>query len=321
MRLFLLFIVLVTASCSPVTSIKVHTAWPSDNFHTKGLQKFSDLIRDRTNGKLLLEIFSDGKLGFKDEFILDHLQNGNLVLADVLMGNLSTKSEIFGLSSIPRMAGSYSHAYSLYLANKKYYQEELKKYGSKLLYVVPWPPSGIFTKSLIDSGSVVQKLKMRTYDENSAQFIRSIGALGVQIPFNELDTALRAGMIDSVLTSTVTGIESEIWKLMKYFYEINYAFPLDMVIIQEKAFNSLSQDHQEVLLQTSSLMEEELWKMSQKSHEEGLNRLKAEGINIQTDLPKFFGDLLDSSSKRIRDAWILRAKNTSFSLDIYRESD
>jgi TRAP-type C4-dicarboxylate transport system substrate-binding protein len=320
-RIIFTALLFLLASCQDPVQYDVHVAWPEDNFHTQGVKSFAKKLEDKTNGKVQWNVHAGGKLGIQDNSVLDVVASGRVPVAEVLMGNVVQSAPIFGLSSIPRMAGSYNHAWSLYLANKTYYQARLRERGIILLYVSPWPPSGLFTKKAIAEPGDFSTLRTRTYDSNSASFVKNFGAKGVAIPFGNLIESLQSGVIDSVLTSAVTGADIDIWKYTNVFTEINYAYPLNMVIMNAEAFEKLTPAVQEDILEIAREVEQQQWKSSRTSHHQALKKLKSHGMKVISGLQPSVRKALNEAARKIRDRWIISLKKGTYSLDIYGESD
>jgi len=47
------------------TKWDMHIAWPSGNFHTKGVVMFADMVAKKTGGDLEIVVHPGGALGFK----------------------------------------------------------------------------------------------------------------------------------------------------------------------------------------------------------------------------------------------------------------
>ncbi len=285
----------------------MHVAWPPANFHTKGVVRFADLVKAKSGGKLEIVVHPGGALGFKGAEILRVVRDGTLPIAEVLMGNVQGDEPIFGLTSLPLLAGSYDDAWRLYQIAKPYYEKALERNNAKLLYAVPWPPSGLYAKKLLKSTADFKGLKVRTYDANSAEFVRLLGAEGIAIPFSELYTALSTGLVNAVLTSTVTGVDAKLWEVTNYFHRINYAYPLNMVIVNKAMFERLPKDVQEAVLAAAKQVEEEQWKNSKKADLASELALKNHGMTVVKNISPELQEAMKSAAKKLWDKWLALA--------------
>jgi len=289
------------------TKWDLHIAWPAGNFHTKGVVKFADLVAQKTGGDLEIVVHPGGALGFKGQEVLGAVRSGTLPIAELLMGNARGDDPIFGLTSVPLLVKNYDEAWKLYQIAKPYYEEALAKHNAKLLYAVPWPPSGIYTKKLLASPADFKGLKIRTYDANSAEFVTQLGGQGIAIPFSELYTALSTGLVNGVLTSTQTGVDAKLWEVTNYFHRINYAFPLNMVIVNKQAFERLPADQQQAILDAAAEVEAFQWKASQKADLVSEIDLKNHGMNVITDISPELQAAMDKAAQNILEQWMKEA--------------
>ena len=235
-----LFLFTCLTGASAQTRWNMHVAWPESNFHTQGVMEFANLVGEKSNGQLQIVVNSGGSLGFEGQEMLRVVGNGTLPIAEVLMGNVQGTEPIFGLTSLPLLVEDYEGARALYETAKPAYEAALERNNQRLLYAAPWPPSGMFTKSEVTTPGGFGGLKVRTYDSNSAEFVEGLNAQGVAIPFSELFTALSTGLVNSVLTSTPTGVDASLWEVTDYFERINYAFPLNMVTVNADMFSRVT---------------------------------------------------------------------------------
>ena len=176
-----------------------------------------------------------------------------------------------------------------------------------LLYAVPWPPSGIYTKKLLKSTDDFKGLKIRTYDANSAEFVTLLGGQGIAIPFSELYTALSTGLVNGVLTSTQTGVDAKLWEVTNYFHRINYAFPLNMVIVNKQAFEKLPADQQQAILDAAAEVEAYQWKESKKADLASEIALKTHGMEVVTDITPELQAAMEDAAQKILDKWLQEA--------------
>lgn len=289
------------------TKWDMHVAWPPGNFHTKGVVMFANLVSQKTNGDLEIVVHPGGALGFKGQEVLGAVRSGTLPIAELLMGNARGDDPIFGLTSVPLLVKNYDEAWKLYQIAKPYYEKALARNNAMLLYAVPWPPSGIYTKRMLKSTADFKGLKIRTYDANSAEFVTLLGGQGIAIPFSELYTALSTGLVNGVLTSTQTGVDAKLWEVTNYFHRINYAFPLNMVFVNKQAFDRLPAEEQQAILDAAAEVEAFQWKASQKADLVSEIALKNHGMTIVKDISPELQSAMEAAAKKILDKWAAEA--------------
>lgn len=91
-------------------------------------------------------------------------------------------------------------------------------------------------------------------------------------------------MIDSVLTSAVSGRDAKLWEVLKYFKRIEYAYPLNMVVINLDYWNGLTADQQAAMEKAAAEMQEIQWEKSRADNDQALKVISENGIVIgETD--------------------------------------
>ncbi len=77
---------------------------------------------------------------------------------------------------------------------------------------VPWPSPGVYTKEPVVSADDMNGLRIRSFNATSFTFLEKMGAAPVELPFEELATAVAAGTVDGAATSTSTGANSKLYQ-------------------------------------------------------------------------------------------------------------
>ena len=87
----------------------------------------------------------------------------------MFMGLLGNDNPIFKADNIPFLASDFSSAKYLWDASRPSIEKALEENGLKLLYAVPWPPQGFYTKKPISSAADLEGLKMRAYSPTTSR--------------------------------------------------------------------------------------------------------------------------------------------------------
>jgi len=306
---FTMLLVLSFAFSAQAADLKMdcNAIYGSTNFHSQGAQLFADKVAEYTSGSVQISVHPGGSLGFKGPELLKTVKDGTLPMSDILMGVVSGSDQVFGVSSMPLLADDYAQAKKLYEATKPYYEKACKKWNQKLLYAAPWPPSGLFTKKPLKTVADFKGLKTRTYDKNGAELLKAAGASPMSLPWGELYSALQTGLVDSVLTSAVSGKDGKFWENLKYFTKINYAFPLNMLVINKDYWDALTPTQQETMLKAAAEVEVYQWEQSNKSNDESLKILAEKGMII-SEPSKEISEMLSKEAHIMLEKTMKKAK-------------
>ena len=219
------------------------TAYPATNFHTENIMQFAADVDKATGGKLKITVHANASL-FKAPEIKRAVQGGQAQIGEILLVNFENEDPLFGLDGIPFLATCYAESLKLYKASRKALDENFAKQGMKVLYTVPWPPQGIYTKRTLTSAADMKGLKWRAYNPATSKIAELVGAQPVTVQAAELSQALATGVVDSYMSSGATGYDTKTYEHVKNFYDTQAWLPKNAVIVNQKAFDALDKPTQ-----------------------------------------------------------------------------
>src|SRR5262247_3287132 len=155
------------------------TPYSEGEFHTRNIKQFVEDAKKNTNGALDITVHANGSL-IKHPDILRAVSTGQVNIAEFLLGQFSNEDPVFATDNIPFVAPGYDNAMKFYQAQKPVLSKKLQGRGMHLLYSVPWPGQGIYTKDPVKSVSDFKGLKMRTYSPLTSRLAELLGAAPVQ---------------------------------------------------------------------------------------------------------------------------------------------
>jgi TRAP-type C4-dicarboxylate transport system substrate-binding protein len=179
----------------------------------------------------------------------------------------------------------------LYKASRKALDDKLAKQGMKLLFTVPWPPQGIYTKRTLNSVADMKGLKWRAYSPATSKIAELVGAQPVTVQAAEVSQALATGVIDSYMSSGATGYDSKTYESIKNWYDTQAWLPKNAIIVNAKAFDALDKPTQAALLKAAAEAETRGWKLSEEKNGWYLDQLKAKGMTIIKPSDQLTADL------------------------------
>ncbi|WP_417669957.1 TRAP transporter substrate-binding protein [Roseibium sp.] len=264
---------------SAETKWDMPTPYGDSNFHTQNIAKFAEDVSDKTGGSLNIQIHSAGSL-FKHPEIKNAVRKGLAPIGELLISRLSNEDPVFGVDSVPFMANSYDLAWKLYQASKPVLEEKLSKQGLQLLYTVPWPPQGIYAKKDINTIDDLKGLKFRAYNASTERMAQLAGAVPTQVEVPDLPTAFSTGRVEAMITSPSTGANSKAWDYLDHYYDTQAWLPKNMVIVNKRAFDGLSDAEKAAVLEAAAAAETRGWEASKAETAEKTQVLKDNGIAV-----------------------------------------
>jgi len=292
-------------SAQAQTKWDMPTPYPDGNFHTKNARQFAEDVAKATAGKLQIQVHANASL-IKHPEIKRAVQTGQVPIGEVLISVLANESPLFAFDSIPFLANSYAKERTLWRAAQPYVEKRLDGQGVKLLYSVPWPPQGIYTKKEIHALSDLKGTKFRTYSPTTSRFAELIGAVPTTVQVPDVPQAFRTGLVDAMLTSGATGVDSQAWDYLQYYYDTQAFLPQNMVIVGKAALGKLDAGEQKAVLGAAKEAEARGWKTSETENEGYVRTMASHGIKIMKPSARLSSEF-DAIGKKIADEWAAKA--------------
>ncbi len=287
---------LTAAALATAVSAQAQTKWdlpaayPTANFHSVNLQQFADDVDKASGGKLKITVHAGASL-FKAPEIKRAVQGGQAQIGEILLVNFQNEWQLYGADGLPFLADSYATANKLWQAQKPLLDKKLGEQGMTVLYAVPWPPQGIYTKKPISSAADLKGVKWRAYSPATSRIAELVGAQPVTVQAAEFAQALATGVVESTMTSGATGVDSKLYEHLKYYYDTQAWLPKNAVIVNKAAFNALDKATQDAVLKAAADAEVRGWNASQRVNTETLEKLKANGMQVSPPPPQLKTDL------------------------------
>jgi TRAP-type C4-dicarboxylate transport system substrate-binding protein len=288
------------------TKWDLHLNYPAGNFHSKGAQQFADRVNAATEGELTIVLHPGASLGFKGPELLRALAEGQLASAEIPTGMVEGDAPILALTAQPFISTNAFEQRLLYQLSKETYKKVLKKFNQMTLYTSVWPFSGIYTQRPVTSADDLKGLKMRVYDGTGLNFGKATGIAARKMPFSEVYPAMKAGLLDSMYTSSVSGVDAKAWEVLKYFTPINIVGPVNMINVNLDAWNKLPKNLQETVLEIAAQMEDEMWNLAGDMDRKSRAKLKEKGMTL-SPVSKSFRAELNAIGDKLRGEWAKKA--------------
>lgn len=288
------------------TKWDLHLNYPAGNFHSQGAKIFADRVSKATNGELKIVLHPGASLGFKGPELLRAVAEGALSLAEIPTGMVEGDAPVLALTAQPFISSNAFEQRLLYQLAKPAYAKKLTKFNQKTLYTSVWPFSGIYTQRPVQSEADLKGLKMRVYDGTGLAFGKATGIAARKMPFSEVYPAMKAGLLDSMYTSSVSGVDAKAWEVLKYFTPINIVGPVNMINVNIEAWNKLDKKTQDIVLEVAATMEDEMWNLAGDMDRKSRAALKENGMIIDP-VSKEFRAQLNAVGEKLRGEWAKKA--------------
>lgn len=300
----LVALALIGAVSTPVSaaSWQMSAHDPAGNYHTKNAVKFAEQVEELSGGELSIDVTPNSVLLSRTE-LKRGVQRGIVPIGEVLISALGNEDPAYEADSIPMLATTFEQARRLWEASVDIYKEKLEADGLKLIYSEPWPPQGLYSNDPIDKPEDIEGMKLRAYNSTTARFAELLGAVPSTIASPEIPQAFATGMVSGMITSPTTGMNSQSWDYVKYYYNAKVFIPKNMVIANLDAFNGLSKETQDALMEAGAKAQERGWKMAAEAADEATATLADNGMTVSKPT-QALSDKLHAAGEKMIEEWV-----------------
>ena len=293
------------AQVSAPINWKLPSAYPVDNFHSENLGAFAKDLAEATGGKLTIKVYPNASL-FPATAIKSAVRIGQAQVGEILISLHDSEDPIFGIDVVPFLASSYDEARKLWAASKPAIERKLAAQGLMVLFAVPWPPQGIYSKKEISDVADMKGLSWRVYNDGTQRIAEIVDAYPVTIQAADLKQALATGLINAFMSSGATGYDVQAWESMGYFYDTQAWLPKNVTFMNRAAFDQVDKPTQKTMLKVAAAAEARGWWRSQDKTEWYMEQLVANGMKV---LPpsRALKSGLQQIGERLTGEWLMKA--------------
>jgi TRAP-type C4-dicarboxylate transport system substrate-binding protein len=275
----------VTSQASSPVIWRMVTEYPESNVSGTGLATFGRLVAERTHGVVTTATAFDNELKISSGDMLRAAQEKRIAGGDPFAGPLEASAAIFGLPSLPFVVQSIDAAKAVNAKARPLYERALEQYGLKLLYITIWPSTGLWSDRPLQSADDLRALAVRTYDTNSAEVMRAVGATAEFLPFNDAIARLKDHRLNAILTSGDGGAGRKLWDYLRYFTPINYAVPISLAFVRLDTLGALPKDVQDQVMTAAADTEQSQFELLAHRTVENYARMRSNGVSIAETVP------------------------------------
>ena len=240
------------------------TPYPDGNFHTRNLRQMLEEVGQAGGGALAVQMHTNASLLPMPQ-IKRGVQTGQVQMGEVLISAYGNEDPFFEVDSIPQLVTSTAQARLLREKARPFVEARFNRQGLVLLYEVPWPPSGLYTNAAVPTVEALRGTRMRTFNVMTNRFATLVGATPTLVQAAEIPQAFAAGIVNVMVTSAQTGVDSQAWDFVKVFTPIGFTRTMNTIFVQRRALEALPAALQEALRAAAARAETRGWQMSDEA--------------------------------------------------------
>lgn len=277
---------IAAASAAPglgadVTIRAAHVFASSFSSHT-AIADFAERVKAKTNGAVEVAVFPEGQLGNEREL----LEGATLGSHDISLTGaagwaiINPRLGTFELPFLYRDMEHQRHVFTGELAGvvDALFAEKGLKYLGYFAYGVR---STLTTTHPVETLESFRGLKIRVPEVPI--FVKTFAALGANptpINFGEVYTALQSGVVEGVEGSPESLLAQKFSEVARYLTMTMHQSPPILVAMNKAAFDRLSPEHQQAVLEAAREASDALYDRVLKANEDAVVTMAAAGVTV-----------------------------------------
>ena len=275
------YVTAVTAQT--VVELRAGGSNPKTDQASLSLDRFAELVAEKTNGEVVVRVFYQS-LGIEHDLVLG-AQAGTVDIGMITNGNASRFTDAYLVLDLPFLFKRYDDLIDF--MNAPLGQEAIgvfeKDTGLKHLYMIGFGSGRDIqtTKKKLRVPADIEGLKIRTISTpvELATF-RAWGANPTPVAWGQTYTALQQGVVEGMQSNIAPVWAAKFYEVVKYDIRLNYTASFEQVFMSGAKFASLSQEHQNAMLEAAGEAEDWIRNYANSKLDEYLNDLEKFGMEI-----------------------------------------
>lgn len=251
-----------------------------------GMEKFAELVDQKSGGKLKVNVFPGGALG-SDQANVSSLQGGTLEMASMNSGIFASLVKDFSIYDFPFLFANAKEADAV--VDGPFGKSMHAKLEEKGLVGLGYYELGFRditnSKRPITKVEDIAGLKLRVIPNPiNVDWVSALGANPTPLPFPEVYAALEQKAIDGQENPVATIIGAKLFEVQKHLALTHHQYNPQSIVVSKKFWDGLAPAEKKVLEDAAAESIKYQREQSRAALATGLEKLKKDGMQV-TELP------------------------------------
>lgn len=270
---------------------------PGDYPTTLGDVKFAELVEEKTEGRVKVEVYHSKQLG-EEVDVIEQVQFGAIDFTRVSLGPLAEFSPQLNVLSLPYIYASPDHMWTV--LNGEIGDDMLASIYDSGFIGLGWYDGG--ARSFYNSVRPVEKLadlaglQFRVMqNEMFIDMVDALGAVATPMPYGEVYSAIQTGVIDGAENNWPSYDTSSHFEVAKYYTVDEHLRVPEILIASKMVEDKVSAEDLAAIKEAafeSQAYQRELWAAKEKESEEKVVAAGNEIIYLTPELKAEFSDAM-----------------------------
>ncbi|WP_029098898.1 TRAP transporter substrate-binding protein [Brevibacillus thermoruber] len=254
---------------------------PPDYPTVIGDKKFAELVNERTNGRIKIEVFPSGQLG-EEKAVLEQIQLGAIDFTRTNANPLAEFNKEFSVLGLPYIFESDEHLWRfLESETGERMLNNLEKSRMKGLAYYSSGARSFYSRNPLTSIDDLKGMKIRVQQSKlNIDLVSALGASATPMPYSEVFSGLQTGVIDGAENNFPSYYSSNHYQAAKHILLDKHQRTPEVLLVSKATWDKLSPEDQQIIKQAaldSVKTQRESWEKWEKESEQ---KVKEAGVTI-----------------------------------------
>ena len=214
-------------------------------------------MAEKTGGKLKIVNQFGGAAGLKSADLIDAIGSGAVPLGNFPLEVGSGHNQMYLVTNLPLIGQTLDEAAIMQEIARPYLEKTLARDNLELLYMIIWPPVGIWAGEPLEDAESLKGVPIRVNHPIATAIFRNAGAAPVQLSWGDVVPQLQVGAIKAVHTSVSGGTLGLPLDKVPYYIDVGTHVGQSAAVVNKDVLDGLPADIKAAVLEAAA--ETEAW--------------------------------------------------------------
>lgn len=266
--LFVLVVVLLLAAGAAfgqrTITLRLGETHPADYPTTKGDYEFARLVKERSGGRINVEIYHSKQLG-EEKAVIEQVQLGAIDFTRVSVSPMAAFVRDLDALQLPYLYRDADHMWKVLTGPIG--AELFKKLEPANFVGLCWYDGGsrnFYTKRPVKTVADLKGMKIRVQQSPlMVGMVEALGAVATPLDFGQVYSALQTGVVDGAENNWPSYLSTSHFEVARYFITDEHTRVPEILVASKRVFDRLSKEDQELIKKAawdSMPLQIQLWK-------------------------------------------------------------
>ncbi|MFP4066164.1 MAG: TRAP transporter substrate-binding protein [Spirochaetaceae bacterium] len=219
---------------------------------TQGNYRFAQLVEERTDGRIQIEVYPDSQLGEESD-VIEQVQFGGIDMTRVSISPVSSFVPELDAFQMPFLYEDPDHMWEVLLGEIG--EEMFDKLEDSNFVGLTWYEAGarsFYTTEKVETVEDLEGMNIRVQEAPlMMDMVELLDAVPTPMPFGEVYSGLQTGVIDGAENNWPSYYSTSHYEVAPYYIENRHTMVPEITIMNKEIFDELSEEDQEIIKQAA----------------------------------------------------------------------